>query len=330
MSKVKTDELEGLERGDLVQIPVGLGDSVYVHNLFDKSYDSLNVITPTDIITKGPYVDPRAYGSNYNSTTLALAVVAINSMSPSNRTLIIPPGTWTITGALTFPSNICVYFLKGALFDVSGSVTFNGSILAGNYQIFTGAGTVTISTSTPLTYDAWDGGSSNFVEFKTYPRGPGTTPTAGAELVDKNYVDGVGAGAGAGGAPVGAIIDYAGSTAPAGWLLCDGSAVNRTTYSDLFSAIGTTYGSGDGSSTFNVPDTKGLVTMGYDATNSYCNVLGKTGGAYTVTLSNSQIPFGNSSGWLGYTSGYGGGQYQGASSHNNVQPYITLNKIIKY
>ena len=55
-------------------------------------------------------------------------------------------------------------------------------------------------------------------------------------------------------AVVGAVVAFAGSTSPAGWLLCDGSAVSRTTYAALFAVIGTTYGSGDGSTTFNVPN----------------------------------------------------------------------------
>lgn len=51
-----------------------------------------------------------------------------------------------------------------------------------------------------------------------------------------------------GGLPVGSIIPYAGTTIPDGWLLCDGSAISRTTYSALFASIGTTYGAGDGNS----------------------------------------------------------------------------------
>jgi phage-related tail fiber protein len=58
-------------------------------------------------------------------------------------------------------------------------------------------------------------------------------------------------------APPGAICYVCQSTAPTGWLKADGSAVSRTTYADLFSAIGTTFGSGDGSTTFNVPDFRG-------------------------------------------------------------------------
>ena len=55
-------------------------------------------------------------------------------------------------------------------------------------------------------------------------------------------------------AVVGAVVAFAGSTSPAGWLLCDGSAVSRTTYAALFAVIGTTYGAGDGTDTFNIPN----------------------------------------------------------------------------
>lgn len=62
--------------------------------------------------------------------------------------------------------------------------------------------------------------------------------------------------------PSGLISPYAGSSAPTGWLLCDGSAVSRTTYATLFGIISTTYGTGDGSSTFNVPDLRGRMAIG--------------------------------------------------------------------
>ena len=65
--------------------------------------------------------------------------------------------------------------------------------------------------------------------------------------------------------PVGCVIPFAGAAAPTGWLLCQGQAVSRTTYAQLFSVIGTTYGSGDGSTTFNLPDMRGRVAVGSDA-----------------------------------------------------------------
>jgi len=66
------------------------------------------------------------------------------------------------------------------------------------------------------------------------------------------------------GVPTGAVSAFAGSTAPTGWLLCSGQAVSRTTYAALFALIGTTYGVGDGSTTFNLPDLRGRVVAGED------------------------------------------------------------------
>lgn len=73
----------------------------------------------------------------------------------------------------------------------------------------------------------------------------------------------------------GTIKDFAGATVPAGWLVCDGSAISRTTYARLFNAIGTAYGVGDGSTTFNIPDYVGRVAVGVDAGAS--RVSGLTG-----------------------------------------------------
>jgi len=63
---------------------------------------------------------------------------------------------------------------------------------------------------------------------------------------------------------VGQVIYVATPTAPDGWLKCDGSAVSRTTYANLFTAIGTTYGSGNGTTTFNLPDIRGEFIRGWD------------------------------------------------------------------
>lgn len=81
-------------------------------------------------------------------------------------------------------------------------------------------------------------------------------------------------------------MPFAGSTAPEGYLLCDGSAVSRADYATLFGVIGTTYGAGDGSTTFNVPDLSGRVVIGVSGTHA----LASTGGSETVTLSESELP----------------------------------------
>jgi microcystin-dependent protein len=64
--------------------------------------------------------------------------------------------------------------------------------------------------------------------------------------------------------PTGMVLPFAGATAPDGFLLCDGSAVGRATWPDLFAAIGTTYGAGNGSTTFNLPDLRGRIAAGRD------------------------------------------------------------------
>ena len=80
---------------------------------------------------------------------------------------------------------------------------------------------------------------------------------------------------------VGAIKPWTKATAPDGYILCDGAAVSRTTFADLFAVVGTTYGAGDSSTTFNVPNLQGKMPQGFDG-NTY-NLAG-TGGANTVTV----------------------------------------------
>lgn len=88
----------------------------------------------------------------------------------------------------------------------------------------------------------------------------------------------------------GFIIAYAGASAPTGWLLCNGAAVSRETYADLFAITGTAFGAGDGSTTFNLPDYRGRVPVGLDAAQPEFNFRGETGGAKTHTLSIAEMP----------------------------------------
>ncbi len=86
-----------------------------------------------------------------------------------------------------------------------------------------------------------------------------------------------------GGVPPGTVLPYAGSTAPTYYLMCDGSAVSRTTYAALFAVIGTTFGTGDGSTTFNLPDLCGVFIKGAGTTD---RAAGKdaSGNYYSGTL----------------------------------------------
>lgn len=192
-------------------------------------------------------------------------------------------------------------------------------------------------------------------------------------------------------APVGMVVDYAGLTAPTSWLFCFGQAVSRATYAGLFAVLGTTYGVGDGSTTFNLPDARGRVTAGQDDMGGTSanrltglsggvdgDVLGAAGGAESHTLTTAQLAAHthtgttNSGGTHTHTLDYDGAhgssstnragdprwswgdishtntpnnavtQSGGAhthafttdssgsgSAHNNVQPTLILNKIIK-
>lgn len=178
--------------------------------------------------------------------------------------------------------------------------------------------------------------------------------------------------------PAGSVIPYAGSSAPSGYLLCYGQAVSRTTYAALFSAISTTYGVGDNSTTFNVPDLRGRVVAGQDDMGGSSanrltgltdgvdgDTLGGAGGLESTTLTALHIPeltgttnttgahthttsgtisgggssvdTNNGGGNITSTTSSSNGDHSHtvtvnagtAAAHNNVQPTLILNYIIK-
>jgi len=154
------------------------------------------------------------------------------------------------------------------------------------------------------------------------------------------------------GTPIGTTMQWLTDTPPTAFLICNGAAISRTTYAELFAIIGTTYGVGDGSTTFNLPNMKGKVVVGKDAAQTEFDALGETGGAKTVTLDGTMIPShthtmtldrlsGNSAG-VPRAASWGNDDYSngnasatsnatgGGLAHNNLQPYIVVNFIVKY
>ena len=187
--------------------------------------------------------------------------------------------------------------------------------------------------------------------------------------------------------PVGTILPYPSEEAPSGWLICDGREVSRTKYARLFAVIGTRFGAGDGSTTFNLPDLRGRTCVGLNIDDTDFNTIGKTGGEKSHTLTIDELPshdhvissvpnhthsissdgshthyynVGNPN-FLGSYIGlglsgsninsssagahnhggatgsagahdHGGltGRVGGGLPHNNLQPYLVLNFIIKY
>ena len=153
--------------------------------------------------------------------------------------------------------------------------------------------------------------------------------------------------------PVGAIHLSARSSAPSGYLLCDGSAVNRTTYALLFAAIGTAFGTGNGTTTFNVPDCRGRAPIGVGTGSGLTpRALSDNGGEEYHILNTSEIPshqHGNQSGFGNFINTTSSASVANGSdqtvpvsssfnastdfagsggSHNNMQPFIALNYFI--
>lgn len=179
-------------------------------------------------------------------------------------------------------------------------------------------------------------------------------------------------GGGSGSSPSGSLTAFAGATAPTGWLICDGSVVSQATYASLYAVVGGTYNTGgEGAGNFRLPNIKGRVVVGRDASDSNFNVLGEIGGAKTHTLTESEMPSHDHTGSISggshshsmntgaaLTLGAGNSLFANSgnppvtsagstgtstshshtlninnagsgNAHNNLQPYIALNWIIK-
>ena len=152
-------------------------------------------------------------------------------------------------------------------------------------------------TITPITFNKSDNSNVTVnVNAKNgvgVPNG-GTTGQVLAKASDTNqdveWVNQTGGSPDYDSAPVGSIFAYPSTTPPTGYMVCDGSEISRTEYSGLFSVIGTNYGDGDGSTTFNLPNIKGRSIFAYNSDDAFFNTLGKTGGSKTHTQTIDEMP----------------------------------------
>ena len=300
-----------------------------------------------------------------------------NSMITDERNLasssLVNDTSPSLGGTLNTNSHL-VQFSKGADIASATALTLGTD---GNYFNVTGTNAITSINTTghvgtvvklhfngavPLTYDATNlvlPGGANITtaagdEFEFTEYGSGTFRCTGYTLASGKsvVVSGV----------IGQIIDFAGTALQTNFLATDGAAVSRTTYAALFAAIGTTWGVGNGTTTFNVPNLARYTTVGSggSGTGTLGNAVGNTGGAETVTLTVSQLPTGITSNLLwgsGAPANTGTNTYPGASnsgvtatqqspvttatgaitssntsgsSHNNLQPSAIVYKQIRY
>ncbi|NJO61608.1 MAG: hypothetical protein HC836_26175 [Richelia sp. RM2_1_2] len=145
-------------------------------------------------------------------------------------------------------------------------------------------------------------GTGTNIDLTLVPKGTGTiaasskritsvaNPTSAQDAATKSYVDGL-LGGGSDGAVIGEIKMYGGSSPPPKYLTCNGSAISRTTYAALFAVIGTAFGVGNGTTTFNIPNMLGRVPVGAGAGSGLTNrILGALAGAETHILTTNQMP----------------------------------------
>ncbi len=203
----------------------------------------------------------------------------------SNGIYSLPPGYLAVTGEIIQPSqhNPPLEDIASAL---TGSLPRSGSAPMG--------GPVRLVDGT-LSAPAVAFNSALSTGFMKTANGIGfvIAGVLAAEIGASGFVSGV---------PIGAGADFWGTTAPSGWIFPYGQAISRTTYAALFAVLGTTYGSGDGSTTFNLPDKRdrasfGKGNMGGTAANRITNqsggwegdTLGAAGGAQTHTLAIGEL-----------------------------------------
>lgn len=182
-------------------------------------------------------------------TASATSLGAITATSVNGLTIDTTTGTLDITNSKTLA--------------VTNSLTLSGTDLstitfpAGVVTVVTTDATQTLTNKTLTSPTINSGALGASSTATTQSAGDNSTKVATTAYVD-TAVGAVTA------VPAGAMMAYGGSAAPSGWLLCYGQAISRTTYAALFTAIGTSYGTGDGSTTFNVPDARGRVLAGLD------------------------------------------------------------------
>lgn len=266
------------------------------------------------VVGRGADAGPRVTAASAITRGFRLAYVESDTASSSTLTLACTQGGTSFTtpnltffrsdGTALFTSNACIdtskYF---RMYNSTFSVTSPTTNLT--FEVNGGNGAMRIGNGANVTADASGGSltlgshiilnSDSSITPNTSNRPAGrrgllrfNDSTNSAEIFDGSYWADVGYYAGL---PLGAIIAYPSDSAPndTSFKLCNGAAIDRTTYADLYALISTTYGSGNGTTTFNLPNIQGRTIVGKGTAGTFTQ-LNQTGGTETVTLDTTQIP----------------------------------------
>jgi microcystin-dependent protein len=254
---------------EVTQVGDGSNPAIYTRT---TDYDTPAEIVPGDIVV---VQDGTVNGGTLWIQTAVITTIGTDPIQFSELSLggnfVTLNTTQTITGQKTMTALIAT--LVGDL-NTNGNALVSGA--GQNISITPGAGGEIQLTSATLQNNL-DGDMNRGVNF--------ADPINPQDVATKGYVDTT-----AGGIPTGFVSFFAGTSAPAGWAVANGAAISRTTFAALFAAIGTTWGVGDGSTTFNLPDLRGRAPVGSGGTSDATlgNAVGSVGGTRTVSLTAAQ------------------------------------------
>ena len=252
----------------VVQGGIGVGGSIISGGniVAGSGTASTNNTTGALVVNGGAGIS----GSIYNGGIIVsggniVAISGIASTTTSTGALVVVGGAG-ISGTVNAGGNVNVGSnLNATGASISGNLSVTSNIFAGTATLSGNISVSNINASAAIV--AGNLSVGGVLTSTTLPTG-----TANTAVATTAFVQGI--------IPTGGLMMWSTASAPAGWLLCNGSAVSRTTYAALFAVIGTTFGSGDGSSTFNVPNYNNRAPVG--AGGLYA--LGSTGGSKDSTV----------------------------------------------